>query len=136
MKKAKISTMENSLLTFDQRLDNEFLQSIYEDDVEHALTVFSEFLHTSPALMKEIEQSYQAGTVENFRQKVHKMKPVFSFVGLTHLTQKAEILEKKCKEITQINDINYLYKELKEGYSNDFPIIENELERLRNQQTN
>lgn len=123
--------MENHYLLFDQRLDNEFLQSLYEDDVEHAVTVFSQFLNMAPAMMKEIEESYQSGSVETFRQKVHKLKPVFSFVGLTHLTRKAEILEKKCKEISQIDHINYLYKDLKDNYTNDFPIIENEVERLK-----
>lgn len=123
--------MENHTLIFDQRLDNEFLQSLYEDDAEHAITVFSQFLDMAPAMMKEIEESYQSGSVEIFRQKVHKLKPVFSFVGLTHLTEKAEILERKCKEVSQINHINYLYKELKDNYSNAFPIIKNEAERLK-----
>lgn len=125
--------MKNESLTFDQRLDTEFLGSLYEDDIEHALTVFSEFLQMGPAMMKEIDESYQAGVVENFRQKVHKVKPVFSFVGLTYLTEKAEILEKKCKEASQIFDIGPLYKELKYHYSKDFPIIENETKRLKEQ---
>ena len=125
--------MANHALIFDQRLDTEFLESLYEDDVEHATTVFSEFLQMAPVMMKEIDDSYQLGVVENFRQKVHKLKPVFSFVGLTHLTEKAEILEKKCKEVSQIYDISLLYKELKHHYAKDFPIIENETKRLQEQ---
>lgn len=125
------SDMENHSLIFDKRLDNDFLQSLYEDDIEHATTVFSQFLEMSPSMMKEIEESYQSGSVEPFRQKVHKLKPVFSFVGLTHLTHKAEILEKKCKEISQIEHISYLYKELKDDYFRNFPIIENEVKRLK-----
>ncbi|HET7116122.1 MAG TPA: Hpt domain-containing protein [Hanamia sp.] len=122
--------MENLSIEFDQRLDIEFLQSIYEDDMEHALIVFSQFLQMAPPLMKEIEESYKSGVVEPFRQKVHKMKPVFSFVGLTQLTEKAEILEKKCKEISLIYEISDLYNELKNQYSESFPIIQNEVKRL------
>ncbi|HEY5461766.1 MAG TPA: hypothetical protein VIJ95_00800 [Hanamia sp.] len=125
--------MENHSLTFDQRLDTEFLESLYEDDIEHAMTVFSEFLKMAPAMMNEIDESYESGIVESFRQKVHKLKPVFSFVGLTYLTEKAEILEKKCKEVSQLYDISPLYKELKYHYSKDFPIIENETKRLKEQ---
>lgn len=125
--------MKNHSLAFDQRLDTEFLCSLYEDDVEHAMIVFTEFLQMAPAMMKEIDESYQSGIVENFRQKVHKLKPVFSFVGLTYLTEKAEILEKKCKGVSQINEVSILYKELKNNYSKDFSIIENEVSRLKEQ---
>lgn len=125
--------MENVSIIFDQRLDNEFLQSIYEDDIEHAVTVFNQFLQTAPAMMKDIDDNYQSGVIENFRQKVHKLKPVFSFVGLTNLTNKAEKLEKKCKEISQINEISFFYKEFQTQYSQEYPIIENEAKRLKEQ---
>lgn len=125
--------MENVSIIFDQRLDNEFLQSIYENDIEHAVTVFTQFLQTAPAMMKEIDDNYKSGVTENFRQKVHKLKPVFSFVGLTNLTNKAEILEKKCKEISQINELSFFYKEFQTQYSREYPIIENEAKRLKEQ---
>jgi|SRR6185437_412530 len=125
--------MENDSLIFDQRLDNEFLQSIYEGDAEHAMVVFSQFLQMVPPMMKDIDESYKAGIVEDFRKKVHKVKPVFSFVGLTTLTKKAELLETKCKEVSEISDISNLYKELKNQYSLGFPIIEKEVKRLKKQ---
>lgn len=122
--------MEDNCIEFDPRLDGEFLQSIYEDDKEHALIVFTEFLKMAPTQMKEIEQNYCAGTLELFRQKIHKIKPVFSFVGLTELTGKAEILEKKCKEISHLPELNDLYTEFKNYYRKTYPIIENEVTRL------
>lgn len=125
--------MENSDLTFDQRLDNEFLQSIYEDDMEHAMIIFGQFLQMAPELMNDIDKSYQSGVVEDFRKKVHKVKPVFSFVGLTKLTTTAEVLEKKCTEVSEIYDLSDLYQELKNQYSLGFPIIEKEVKRFEKQ---
>jgi HPt (histidine-containing phosphotransfer) domain-containing protein len=122
--------MEDNCIKFDPRLDVEFLQSIYEDDKEHALIFFSEFLKMAPTQMKEIEQNYCSDTVELFRQKIHKIKPVFSFVGLTELTAKAEILEKRCKEISHLVELNELYTEFKSYYRKTYPIIENEAIRL------
>lgn len=122
--------MEDNCLKFDSRLDVEFLQSIYEDDKEHALIVFNQFLKMAPAQMEEIEKNFSSGTVELFRQKIHKIKPVFSFVGLTELTSKAEILEKKCKEVSHIFEVNDLYTEFKSYYRTSYPIIENEVTRL------
>lgn len=125
--------MKNFPFAFDERLDTEFLLSIYEGDTEHASIIFSQFLQMAPALMKEIDESYHTGIVESFRQKVHKLKPVFSFVGLTQLTIKAEILEKKCKETSHIHEVSDMYKDLKYNYSQNFPIIENEVKRLNEQ---
>ena len=122
--------MENPSLPFDQRLDNDFLVSIYEDDMEHAFIIFGQFLKMAPGLMKEIEESYRGGVVEDFRKKVHKLKPVFSFVGLTSLTKQAELLETKCKEVSDIHFLNDQYIELKDQYSIGFPIIEKEVKRL------
>ena len=125
--------MKSSSFTFDQRLDSEYLETLYEDDVEYASMIFTQFLETAPTLMNEIENSYTAGTVEIFRQKVHKLKPAFSYVGLTQLTVKAETLEKKCKEVSNISSVSDLYRELKSGYSENITIIENEVKRLNEQ---
>ncbi|MGH2646761.1 MAG: Hpt domain-containing protein [Ginsengibacter sp.] len=125
--------MENHPFVFDDRLDTEFLLSIYEGDAEHASLVFGQFLEMAPALMKEMEEYYNQGVVEPFRQKVHKLKPVFSFVGLTQLTAKAELLEKKCKETSQINEVSDIYTDLKYNYSENLPIIEKEVKRLNEQ---
>lgn len=125
--------MKNFPFAFDERLDTEFLLSLYDGDAEHASIVFSQFLQMAPALMKEIDESYNTGIVESFRQKVHKLKPVFSFVGLTQLTTRAEALEKMCKETSQIDEVGEMYKDLKYNYSQNFPIIENELKRLNDQ---
>ncbi len=125
--------MKNFSFTFDERLDTEFLLSLYDGDAEHASIVFSQFLQMAPALMKEIDESYHSGIVESFRQKVHKLKPVFSFVGLTQLTATAETLEKMCKETSHIDEVGEMYKDLKHHYSQNFPVIENELKRLNDQ---
>jgi len=125
--------MENLQNAFDSRLDNNLLFELYEGDMEHAAMVFEQFLKTSPIQMREIEDSFQEGEVELFRQKIHKMKPVFSFVGLSDLTHTAEILEKKCKEIFRIGEIESLYLHLKTEYLKGISIIQNESKRLEEQ---
>lgn len=125
--------MNNITFSFDQRLDIEFLQSMYEGDVEHASEIFGMFVEMAPDLIKDIDESFALGTVEPLRLHVHKLKPIFSFVGLTKLTKNAEALEERCNETLDISDIKDLYNELKNNYSQSFPIIEKELERLKNQ---
>ena len=124
--------METKTISFDQRLDTEFLEGLYEDDMDHALAVFSDYLKMVPLMMNDIDESYKSGIVESFRQQIHKVKPVFSFVGLTYLTEKAGILENYCKVVSHINDLSPLYKELQYHYFKDLPIIEKETKRLKN----
>lgn len=118
--------------SFDAALDTEFLQSIYGDDIEQVSWVFAEFLNTAPTMMKEADAFFKAGNVENFRQRIHKIKPVFSYVGLTHLTNQAELIEQQCKVSNGTGGIEQKYGELKTNYEKNFSIIENELKRIEN----
>lgn len=120
-------------MTFDKNLDGEFLLELYGNDKEHAKIVFEEFLNSAPGMMNEIENSYQKKVVEDFRRQVHKMKPVFSFVGLTYLTKCAETLEHKCREAASVEDLSELYSDLKIQYNKYLPIVRDEVIRLENQ---
>lgn len=123
--------MPESVFLFDERLDREFLESMYEGDRDHAQMVFEQFLQLAPAQMQEIDTEYRQGQLEDFRQKVHKIKPVFSFVGLTQLTSLAESLEKHCKTATTQTDIQVLYDDLKNQYEQFLPVIQQEYSRLK-----
>lgn len=123
--------MYNSTLEYDKRLDAAFLESIYENDKEHAAMVFEQFLKLYPNQFKELEDSFVKGNVTTFRQKIHKLKPTFSFVGLTELTAKAEVIEKKCLDIDEISIINDLYFDFKNNLFELIPIVETELERFK-----
>ncbi len=123
--------MSHNGYLFDERLDRAFLDSMFEGDKEHAEMVFAQFLELAPAQMQEVESRFQQGVLEEFRQKVHKIKPVFSFVGLTQLTELAEQLEKNCREAGSMQDISPLYLEFKNIYRNFLPVIEQEYSRLK-----
>lgn len=122
--------MENNALSFDKNLDVEFLQALYGDDTEHAMMMFQEFIISVPNMMKEIEESYQKNMIEDFRKKIHKVKPVFSFVGLTQLTKRAELLEAYCKESLYLKDLDGLYEDMKSHYDKNFLIVKEEATRL------
>ena len=123
--------MKENVLVFNSKLDAEFLNSIYENDKEHAEMVFEQFLLSIGMQLTEIEDSYISGDTEFFRKKIHKLKPVLSFVGLTGLTGKAEVLEKKCLEVTDIINLNELYTGFKNELKEMIPIVEDELLKLR-----
>lgn len=123
--------MNPEIFVFNSKLDGDFLRSIYEDDKEHAEMVFEKFLKTIRVQMNEIEESYTGGDTEIFRRQIHKLKPVLSFVGLTGLTDKAAIIEDRCKEAPATNFLKDLYIGFKNELTEMIPVIENDLIKLK-----
>ncbi len=123
--------MNPEVFVFNSKLDGDFLRSIYEDDKEHAEMVFEKFLKTIRVQMNEIEESYTGGDTEIFRRQIHKLKPVLSFVGLTGLTNKAAIIEDKCKEAAATNYLKDLYIGFKNELTEMIPVIEDDLIKLK-----
>lgn len=123
--------MESKIFEFDQRLDAGFLRSLYEDDIENAAMSFDFFLNKYPRHLKEIEEDFIAGDVKGFRQKVHKAKPTFSYVGLTAISAKAAAIESMCDDEGDLNKVENLYQEFKNSLEEIIPVIQNELERMK-----
>ncbi len=122
--------MNETLFEYDSRLDVDFLQSIYENDKEHAAMVFEQFLLSYPDQIKEINESYISGDVVALKQRVHKLKPTFSFVGLTTLTTKEELIEKECSQNAPLHTIEPLYTDFKNSLEEYIPIVETQFKNL------
>ena len=119
------------IFEFDQRLDVEFLLSLYEDDIENAVISFDFFLNKYPQQLKEIEEDFIGGDIKGFRQKVHKAKPTFSYVGLTAISAKAAVIERKCDDEGDLNKVKNLYQEFKNNLEELIPVVQHELERMK-----
>ena len=117
---------------FDNKLDQPFLESLYGDDFQYAQEVFEGFLATTKTEFESIKNDYRQNDVKNMRQKLHKIKPTFSFVGLTVLTEKTETIIAACDASSTTKEIetgcSALFKEIEDS----FLLIESELTRMRN----
>ncbi|WP_462248716.1 Hpt domain-containing protein [Ferruginibacter sp.] len=123
--------MESKIFEFDPRLDTGFLRSLYEDDIENAVMSFDFFLNKYPQQLKEIEEDFIAGDIKGFRQKVHKVKPTFSYVGLTTISTKAAAIESICDNEGDLNKVKNLYQEFKNSLAEIIPVVQHELERMK-----
>ncbi|MDQ6901833.1 MAG: hypothetical protein M3139_02330 [Bacteroidota bacterium] len=122
--------MDNTTIDFDTRLDTKLLDELYEGDKDHALTVFKRFLDSIHIQLNELD-NIRSTDLDLFRQKVHKIKPVFSFVGLSWLTEKAELIENQCNQRHNLNCIENSYQEFKKNIEEFIPVIEKEVEKLQ-----
>jgi len=123
--------MNETFFEFNEQLDGSFLNSIYEGDKEHAKMIFDKFLSSVNVYLTEIEHGYNSGNAELFRKAIHKFKPVLSFVGLTKLTGSAELIEKRCNEVTDVNTLSGLYIPFKTEVKKMIPFIETDLMKLK-----
>jgi HPt (histidine-containing phosphotransfer) domain-containing protein len=123
--------MENGTFEFDNRLDIEYLQSLYEGDTEYAAVIFDQFLQNYPAQWVELEDSFAKGDIKAYKGYIHKMKASFSFVGLTQLTQKAQVIEQHCTENYDIHTATALQQDFKTSLTELIPIVEEQLKRLQ-----
>jgi HPt (histidine-containing phosphotransfer) domain-containing protein len=123
--------MNSNVFEYDERLDSAFLESIYDGDMEHAAISFEQFLNKYAVQIKEIEDCLAAADINLLRQKLHKIKPAFSYVGLTSLTAKAEIIERMCTDDTDKIVLTDLYLDFKNELNKLIPVVEGELERLK-----
>jgi len=125
--------MDKPCFKFSEKLDHAFLESLYEDDLEHAEMVFTQYIEQAPVQMLAIETAYNNGSVAVFRQLLHKIKPVFSYVGLTAITQQAEDIERHCEAIGHMSEVKQLYTNFKKAVGACHTEIENQLDIIKQQ---
>ena len=123
--------MNETGFAFDSRLDTGFLNILYRGDKKHAAIIFDQFLKGIHMQMKEVDDNFSMGNTEIFRLKVHRLKPVLSFVGLTWLTCQAETIENECIHTSGTGDITELYNDFRNTIVEFIPVIENELLKLK-----
>ena len=68
---------------FDNTLDTNFLQELFQGDFVYAETVFQEFLKDLPAYWEEVAAARAGTDVKELGKTVHKCKTLFGYVGLT-----------------------------------------------------
>jgi hypothetical protein len=116
---------------FSPEFDRVFLESMYDNDLDYAGEVFSGFLQETKKEVEALVNFYNNGNVKGFRQTLHKIKPTFSFVGLTGLTEKCESLISFCDQITDMKLAEPQWTSLSAEFETAFLLVEKELERMK-----
>ena len=111
-------------------LDVSYLESFYEEDYESALEMFEMFLDQIVPEIKEMEALLETKAWVQLRALVHKVKPTFSMVGLTFLTDKAAAIEKDLDR--GLNDnAHYETNQLLMAYESSLPLVIEQVNKLK-----
>lgn len=115
---------------FNSALCQTTLSNLYSDDYLTAEAVFSTFEEEIGAYMVTLRDSFMKRNPAEFSSIVHKIKPVYNYVGLASIYDRLLSLENNCKMAksmdSMIEDYNYIINETDKFR----PLIKNELERL------
>ena len=84
---------------FDRRIDASILYSLYENDYLYIEEIFKTTLKHYDADVNAFETHQQAGSVEGLKRSVHKIKPVFGFIGMPEVQESCQAFEDKCATV-------------------------------------
>jgi HPt (histidine-containing phosphotransfer) domain-containing protein len=115
---------------FNAEIDTNYLQSLYGDDYVYLQEVFSTVLNDYESLTDNIEYSYSSGNLTALRAAVHKIKPVFGFVGLTAVQQECQQFENTCGTVTSPDMLARDFEVLKNKIILSKLVLEEEKKKL------
>jgi HPt (histidine-containing phosphotransfer) domain-containing protein len=115
--------------TFNQRINTQYINDLYEGDFEMIEETFAGVLHEYDTLLENIRICFKSGDISSLRSAIHKIKPLFGFVGLTSIQSLCVQFENDCRKDsfpTVEKDLMALMKQMTEAKS----LIEEERSRL------
>jgi CO dehydrogenase/acetyl-CoA synthase epsilon subunit len=114
---------------FDQSLNSEFLISIYDNDTLYAAEVFEAFIEEVKSSLVQMSLYITNNDGIALRKILHKIKPTFSLVGLTNISQH---LENLIQNIDANHNIDIIAEATKSKtlIESKLPLIEKELQHL------
>lgn len=115
---------------FNEKIDREFIFSLYEDDFEYLCQVFKTSLESFGPDLQILYDSYADSNLQDMKRAIHKIKPVFGFTGLLQHQAAIENFEKKYASETDTLQLAEGYDELLKDLHDGRRIIEEEYERL------
>ena len=123
-------TKVDESFTFDKRLEAETLRELYQDDFAYALEMFETFQSIVDQEVSTLKDLVKAEDRNSIAAQAHKIKPIFTMVGLNEISTLCENIELEVHQISgdelqiRFNKIGQLVIDSKE-------IIQSEVDRLR-----
>lgn len=117
--------------SFSPHLDIEFLNGLYDADFEQAEMVFDTSANQIRLEMQIAREQFAQGDVLGLKKTVHKMKPLFGYVGLSKIICDFAAFEEVCAGAENIaqteNDFNHIVTITEEALQT----IDSEAKRLK-----
>lgn len=121
---------------FNEKIDSDYLHSLYEDDYQYIEEIFATTLAHFDDDVRSIQDAFTAGDVSALKKAVHKIKPTFGFVGLTSVQQLCREFEDICQKATTTDELKHQYQQIVTTLAVNKDLITSEYSKLKEFNTN
>jgi len=120
----------NNPFIFNSEFDVQSLRELYGGDYAYIQEVFTTVLDEYEALSSNVLSAHQDGNMFALKTAVHKIKPVFGFVGLSDVQQQCQQFEGMCMTVTSTATLEEAFAALEQNLIRCRRLIEDERKRL------
>ena len=114
---------------FNSEFNENYLADNYGEDLDYALDMFETFLQSFNADYVQITQGIKNKDSEACAKYAHKIKPMFTMVGLEKMTEHFETLESLAKSENMEGFISY-HQQIEQHISSVLALIKTETQRM------
>lgn len=116
---------------FSGRFDTEYLQELYDNDLDTIMDIFESSITAITAEIGHGVHHYHNGDLDGLRRVFHKIKPLFGYVGLPSLQEYVQDVENKCGLVPGIEHITPDYERIIGIVSDTVNVLTQELARMK-----
>ena len=116
---------------FNEKIDSDYLYSLYEDDYQYIEEIFATTLAHFDADYKSIRIAYESNNLLELKRAIHKIKPTFGFVGLPLVQQICQEFEDICQKANASNELKTEYQQIVITLADSKDLIAREYNKLK-----
>lgn len=115
---------------YNSLLDAKYLEELYDGDTERAQTMFEIFIARIEGELAKLEASFTAENWADFASQAHKLRPNFSMVGVSELSELMGFFEKMTDGPEVMEELHRKMLELKEKFPYYYELVSEEHRKL------
>lgn len=122
---------EDNSFIFNEKIDSDFIFSLYEDDFTYIEEIFGITLAQLLPDISQVVAAHKSQDREALRKAVHKIKPSFGFVGLLASQESCKKFEALCNPDTPDENLEVSYSQLLAILDESRKIVTEEYKRIK-----
>ena len=115
---------------FNEKIDTDYIHSLYEDDYAYIIEVFGGSLETLKEEFSHFTSAFESSDIGALKKASHKIKPLFGFTGLLQHQELVERFERLCANTNNTSNVTMQYIEMMEVIKEAKSILKEDYNRL------
>jgi len=121
--------------SFSPELDIDFLQELYGEDLQQAEMVFESSAQQMRIELSLAEARFHDGDIPGLKKVVHKIKPLFGYIGLNKIMLEFAAFEQECAQANEPASVESGFQHIRMIAEEALQKVDNETKRLKQHNT-